>query len=265
MRPLIIGSIAALIVASAAAAQNAPRAWTTWSEKETQKVLNDSAWGQTQVETNTSEMTYSPTSGAGGGVNRAGTSNTTATMRGDQAERNQSRAQEGAYNRAVSVSYHIRFLSARPIREAIAQSASQKCISAFKGDELKVKQCREDLQSFVDRDFRDYIVVIVAFDADDQRLAGKTFQDLSSAVLATVKNTSYLERKDGQRIFPIDYRAPVEDGLGARFVFPRFVDGKPFLKNDSGNVRFYAEVGSTVKLNQRFKVPDMMYDGRLEY
>src|SRR5262249_32274637 len=117
-----------LVLAATATAQKPLKPWTTWSDKEAEKMLNDSPWGQTQVDTNTSEMTYSPTSGGAGGVTRAGTANTTATMRGEQAERNQNRSQEGAYNRAVSVSYHVRFLSARPIREAIAQSASQKCL-----------------------------------------------------------------------------------------------------------------------------------------
>jgi len=30
-------------------------------------------------------------------------------------------------------------------------------------------------------------------------------------------------------------------------------------------VRFYAEVGTSLKLNQRFKVADMIYQGKLEY
>lgn len=264
MGKVVIVPIAILLLAILVNAQNVAR-WSSWSEKETEKILNDSPWGQTQIETNTSEMTYSPTSGGSSGMGGRNTPNSAATMRGEQSTNNQNRSVEGAYNRAVSVAYHIRFLSARPIREAIAHSALQKCIADVKGDETKILKCRSELLSFVERDFRDYIVVTVAYEADDQRLAGKTFQDLSSAILATVKNTSYLERKDGKRIFPIDYRAPVEDGLGARFVFPRFVDGKAFLKEDSGDVRFYAEVGATVKLNQHFKVTNMMYAGKLEY
>ena len=81
----------------------------------------------------------------------------------------------------------------------------------------------------------------------------------------TLKNNTYLERNDGKRIFLLDYRAPVEDGIGARFVFPRIVDGRAFLNGESGDVRLYAEVGANVKLNLRFKVADMVYQGKLEY
>src|SRR4030095_555479 len=52
--------IFALVVG--AGAQKKMKPWTEWSEKEALKILNDSAWGQTQTDTNTAEMFYSPTS-----------------------------------------------------------------------------------------------------------------------------------------------------------------------------------------------------------
>lgn len=62
-----------------------------------------------------------------------------------------------------------------------------------------------------------------------------------------------------------DYRPPIADGMGAKFVFPRMVDGQPLVTPDSGYVRFYAELTKDLKLNMRFKVPEMMFDGQLEY
>src|SRR6267142_3769381 len=93
--------------------------WTVWSKTEAEKILNNSAWAQTQVDTNTSEMTYSPTTGSGSAQTSA-SPNTTTSIRGEQAERNRNRSAEGAYNQAVEIKYQIRFLSARPIREALA-------------------------------------------------------------------------------------------------------------------------------------------------
>jgi len=90
-------------------------------------------------------------------------------------------------------------------------------------------------------------------------------QEINSAVANTLKNNTYLERNDGKRLFLMDYRAPINDGLGAKFVFPRGVDGKPFITAEAGEVRFFAEVGARVKLNQRFKISDMIYEGRLEF
>jgi hypothetical protein len=49
------------------------------------------------------------------------------------------------------------------------------------------------------------------------------------------------------------YDAPIADGLGAKFIFPRMVDGEPFLKSNSGTVRFYAEFSNSFKLNMQTK------------
>ena len=71
-----------------------------------------------------------------------------------------------------------------------------------------------------------------------------------------------------KRIYLNEYVAPGKDGFGARFIFPRNFEGKPFLGADNGEVRFYSQfsVGSrALKLDRRFKLADMMYDGELEY
>ncbi|HKY44363.1 MAG TPA: hypothetical protein VJM50_14850 [Pyrinomonadaceae bacterium] len=58
---------------------------------------------------------------------------------------------------------------------------------------------------------------------------------------------------------------PGRDGFGARFIFPRIVDERPFLTAEAHAVRFYSEFGTAIKLNMRFKIADMMVDGKLEY
>jgi len=74
----------------------------------------------------------------------------------------------------------------------------------------------------------------------------------------------YLERKDGKKLFLMEYRPPTEDGMGAKFVFPRKFEGQPFLsENDS--VRFIAQLNEKMKLNTRYKLSDMLYEGKLEY
>jgi hypothetical protein len=83
--------------------------------------------------------------------------------------------------------------------------------------------------------------------------------------VGTLKNVTYLERKDGKRVFPIDYYPPISDGLGAKFVFPRMVEERPFLEPGSGTLRFYCELTPQIKLNVTFKLTEMMYEGRLEY
>ena len=54
------------------------------------------------------------------------------------------------------------------------------------------------LRPFVDRDFGDYIVVTISMDGDRKRM-GPVMQELIGGDQAVLKNTTYLERKDGKR------------------------------------------------------------------
>lgn len=229
--------------------------WTAWTRAEAEKILNDSPWGHTQTETDTSEMMYSPTTQAGLA------SGTRAGVVGGQTERqsiNSSRATQGALNQAISVNFHVRLLSAKPVRQALMRVIE---LTQKEQDERLLR----DLKAFVERDFNEYIVVAVAFDSTDGRYSGPALQAFGSATLGTLKNKTYLERKDGKRIFLMDYYTPINDGLGAKFIFPRVVDERNFLNAESGSFRFYSEVSNQIKLNVTFRMSELMYNGELEY
>jgi hypothetical protein len=121
------------------------------------------------------------------------------------------------------------------------------------------------LQAFVDRNFDKYIVVAVDVETNDKQLTAFATQTFVRATTESLKGTTYLERKDGKRLSLLDYRAPGTDGIGAKFVFQRAVDGHEFLTTETDNVRFVAEVNEKIKLNMKFKISDMMYGGKLEY
>jgi hypothetical protein len=254
MGKLILPILLMLTAVGVTLGQNT-RSWVGMSPQDAERVLSNSPWGQTQTDTDTSEMFYSPTKAGTGTV--AQSANGRASIN-DQTSINNSRADRGATNQAVSVNYRIRFLSAKPIREAISRLAMTE-------RHQPVEDFEGLMQPFVDRDFSQYIVVIVTFDSTDGRFSGPAFQAFSSSTADTLKNSTYLERKDGKRLYLMEFRAPQDDGLGAKYVFPRIVDGKPFLTADSGNVRFYSEVGGKIKLNVKYKVADMVRDGKLEY
>src|SRR5215204_6538987 len=133
--------------------------WPKWDKGKVQKMLNSSPWAQTQTDTNTSQMTYSPTTAAGSsavGASSASSSvGATNTGRGVQSDR----VDGGATNQAMSVNYHVRFLSAKPIRQAFARMIEIQ--------EKDSKSVKEQLGPFVERDFGDFIVVSVSFDASD--------------------------------------------------------------------------------------------------
>ncbi len=241
---LILVCLATLLLANVALAQK-QKPWTEWTKKDIEKTLNDSAWGQTQTEG--SESSSSDSSGA-----------ITQVAAPRAADRQLSRTGEtGEAKPSTVVKYHVRFLSAKPVRAAFARMVM---LSKQQPDDALAGQ----LQAFIDRDFADYIVVSVGIEVADQKMAPPLMRAFTNAAVEELKKTVYLERKDGKKLFLMDYRAPVEDGMGAKFVFPRTFEGQPFLSEDD-TVRFVAQLNDKMKLNTRYKLSDMLYEGKLEY
>jgi hypothetical protein len=247
-RVLCSGLVLALCAVSALAQKE--KTWTELTEKDVAKILNDSPWGQTQTEGE--GQAPSPSSAITAvSAPRRDTERVISSSDAGRMETGQPKADK-------TIRYRARFLSAKPVRAAFARYVLLKKGEA---DEALSTQ----LQGFVDRDFGQYVVVAVTAEAADPRVVGPTMQFLTSATAEALKEKVYLERKDGKRLMLADYRPPGPDGMGAKFVFMRTLEGQPFLTAQSDNVRFFAQLSEKTKLNVRYKVSDMMYDGKLEY
>ena len=229
-----------LLLTAVAIGQKKAKSWKEWSKTDAEKVLNNSAWGQLQVDTDLSEMFYTPT---------------TDSRRAPNAN---SRLEQGATNQETSVTFGIRFFSARPVRQAFIRmiQLQQKNLEA---------DVIERMNSFAELPSAGSIIIAVTVEGTDKRSLGKVMQVVNSAATGTLRNTTYLERNDGKRVFLEEYVPPGKDGFGARFIFPRIVDERLFLTPETHDVRFYSEFGTAIKLNMRFKIADMMVDGKLEY
>ena len=245
MRTVVSACLVGLMFVCVAVAQK-QKPWTEWTKKDVDKTLNDSAWGQTQSEGGASSSSPSSDSAI------------TQVAAPRASDRQLARQGESGETKAVNyVKYHVRFLSAKPVRAAFARMV---LLSKTEPDEALTTQ----LQGFVDRDFSEYIVVSVGVEVGDQKMAGPIMQAFSHANTDVLKENVYLERKDGKKLFLMEYRPPVEDGMGAKFIFKRALDGQPFL-SENDNVRFVAQLNEKMKLNTRYKLSDMLYDGKLEY
>ena len=244
MRTVISACLTVLMIAGLAVAQKKP--WTEWTRKDVDKTLNDSAWGQTQTE-----------GGSGGSPSSESAITQVAAQRSAERQLSNSRGESGETKPVPYVKYHVRFLSAKPVREAFAR---QVLLSRPEPDENLTNQ----LQNFINGNFADYIVVSVGVEVGDAKMAGPIMQAFSGATAEALKQNVYLERKDGKKIFLEEYRAPVQDGMGAKFIFKRVIDGQPFL-SENDNVRFVAQLNEKMKLNTRYKLSEMQYDGKLEY
>ena len=230
-----LSPVLVFICAISISAQWNKKPYTELSEKEARKLLNDSPWGQTRV--------YSYPSNAISDFSPA---------RPPGASSSESSSQ--------FLNIRIRFLSARPIRQAF----SQLILLKQKGGQA-LDPVSAQLNAFVTRDFPNDIVVSVDCDATalkNEYWSFKTMLDTKS--LADLKLKTYLSAK-GQRTFIESYQPPERDGFGARFIFPRTVNGNPSIPPDSDDIQFYSEFSEKYKLNMRFKTKDMMFDGKLEY
>jgi len=208
-----------------------------WTEKDALKLLNDSPWGRTLTFTSPLEQFRRPVTGAQGA--NAGTS---------------------LPPNALQLNFRIRFLSAKPIRQALARVIELKAKGAVK-DEVA-----EQLKQFATGDVAEIIVVAVSVDSQDTGSnVNQAMGLLMQGSTAKFKNNTFLEVKGGKRIFIQEYQPPRPDGFGARFIFQRFVDDKPFVVPESEEIHFVAPLSDNYRLDRRYKTKDMMYDGKLEY
>ena len=111
MRTVVSACLVVLMFACMAVAQK-QKPWTEWTRKDVEKTLNDSAWGQTQSEGgNSSSSSQSSETGA-----------VTQVLQGRAGDRAINRQGESGEAKPVNyVKYHVRFLSAKPVRAAFAR------------------------------------------------------------------------------------------------------------------------------------------------
>jgi len=259
MKKSFIFLVACLVMVTAASAQKQLKSWKEWNRKEAEKIFNDSPWSHTQTETASSQQADVNT-------------NFGDTRGREDAVRNVSTS--------TSVTLHVRFFSARPIRQAYVRMLQT---AATPPDATGV----ERMEAWASLPPDERIIVALAYTGDqraDARIAGA----LRRATTEDMKSSVFLERADGKRVSLAEYTAPSKDVFGARFIFPRTLEGQPFLSADAGTIHFHIEYvpkmpeasaapqtnarGATavpdsykLKVDAKFKVADMMYGGAIEY
>jgi hypothetical protein len=233
-RTFFTGLVCVLLSGLVFAQQTKP--WNDWSRKDADKMLNDSAWGQTLKKGETPPDMSNRSGGSG----------------------SQGSGVQGPAPLPSVVYFRVRLITAKPIREGFA---SKLLLS----QPNPTDEVRRELQTIIDNGFGDFIVVAVNVDGQNPQTAGMAFQELVRLKAATLADKVYLERKDGKRLPLIDYKPPIADNMGGKFVFARSLDGVPFLAPDTDSVRFVLDMSGNLKLNVKFKVSSMMYGDKLEY
>lgn len=175
----------------------ATKPYQKWSAQECRTLLHDSPWSQTytlqkpvlkELNRNLGEM------------------------------KSLSDNQEGVIT--PSITYHVSFRSATPVREAFARQA-QLDAHYDKLDDAQKKALDAKLSSFLAVTFPDKIVVHVSYSSNVTDLDRQLAFFWQSQTLDTLKGTVFLSGPDGERVEPSEYWV----GGGARrefeFAFPR--------------------------------------------
>ncbi len=235
MKNILFIGLICVFLGSSVFSQEA-KSWDDWSKKDSDKVLNNSAWAQSQMK---GEAPIDMRVRNGGSQN---------PQLGDP----------GPVKVPSEVYLRVRFITAKPIREGFASKIWQS--EPEPNAELKVQ-----LQNIIDNGFGDFIVVAVNVEGQDPQTVRQTLQGLMKLKTTDLADKVYLERNDKKRLPLIEYKTPVADNMGGKFIFARTVDGSPYLTPENDSVRFVINLSGNLKLNMKFDVSKMMYGDRLEY
>jgi len=227
--------ICILIAAASAAAQdfwNQP--FETWTRRQVASVISDSPWAQTQ--------TFSV---ALGGAD--------AGLRGEKE---------------LFTKFTVRFFSARPVREAYVRL--MQLVNNYDG---MAPAQRQEFDTRFNRalnlDVSDRIILALEFASNNPTAMREMTQFFQNVRTDSIRQDVYLINQHGGRVQLKEYFPPSPDGTGAKFVFPRSLDGKPVIAAGDKEVRFEfyvpTEGGQKQKLLITFKVAKMNYHGELNY
>lgn len=162
----------------------------------------------------------------------------------------------------ATVFFRVRWFSARPVRMAMARQALAL------NPQLKVEQLSDFALSPSEQ-----VIVAVVLDGNDAAL--RSIRGYQSALqrldTETVLPLVTLQTKADKEIHPVAYQPPdPERQSSAKFVFPRaLADGRPLLEpaDKEARFRFTFEAGRNdkVRIDAKFKLEDMLFQGELEY
>jgi len=226
---IVFGMILALM-GGLSASKISEEPFFSWSQDKAVEVLNASPWAK--------QETFTQIVG-GQGSGRSG--------------------EKEIYN-----TFYVRFLSARPIREAYAR-IQQIYYGYDDMDQQEKAQFEKDQQPNIEMTSPDWIVVSVAFRSNDPNEESDVRRWFQSETVRTLKTKAFLSTPTCSQVEVSAYFPPREESVGAKFVFPRVVDGIPVVTEDCDAVTFeLLDVpGANPNLQATFSVKSMTVDGEI--
>jgi hypothetical protein len=160
--------------------------------------------------------------------------------------------------------YTVRFFTALPVRQGYVRMFQ----IMNKYDELSKDEQKAFDQKFAPalRDFDKEVMINMDFASNDPNARMEVDRRLKQITADQLKQSAFLITDSHGRVEITQYHPPSPDGTGAKFVFPRKVDGKEVIQESDKEVKFELWVpGTGHKVFHVWKVKDMKYDGKLVY
>ncbi len=232
MQSMFAGILAFLMWFPAAGGSPEEQSVQKWSQSKAVEVLNSSPWARHETFTRV-------IAGVGSGVSG---------------------------EKEIFDTFYVRFLSAKPIREAFARIQQLR----YGYDKMSAEEkLRFDklIQPGLDLDVDRWIVVAVSFRSNDPNEESSTRRFFQKETAETLRNKAFLSTERFPQVPIAAYFPPREEGVGAKFIFPRTLDGVPVLTGTAKKIAFeLLDVpGATPRLRASFTVKDMMVNGRLVF
>jgi hypothetical protein len=161
----------------------------------------------------------------------------------------------------IYYSYTVRLFSAFPVRAGYVRMFQLM----NKYDDLSREEKAAFDQKFAPalRDFPDQIIVNLDFETNDRQASMEVDRRLKQLTTDQIKQSVFLISDSLGRVEVLQYFPPSPDGTGAKFSFPREVDGKPVVQETDKELKFELYVpGTGHKVYQVWKVKDLSYDGK---
>ncbi len=224
---LVLGLIFSFAAADVASTLQRP--FQEWTLEEAIQVLNDSPWARQVTLTEVIDE-------VGSGV------------RGEKE---------------ILKTFYVRLLSAPPVRQALAR-VEQINHGFDQMSGLEREEFLESLRPGLEMPMRRFIVVTVSFRSNDSEQENEIQRYFQTQTADTLANQVYLSSSRVARLRLRGYFAPAGDGLGARFVFPRYLDGRPVFAGSSDTLLFQMELPDLdTPVNVAFPLANMQVDGEL--
>jgi hypothetical protein len=160
--------------------------------------------------------------------------------------------------------FYVRFLSARPVREAYARIQQiQRGYDKMPDDDKKRFDGAQ--QRNLEMDTTRWIVVSVSFRSNDPNEESSVRRFFQSETVNTLKTKAFLSTPSCPQVELSAYFPQREESVGAKFVFPREVNGAPVITKECPNItlELLDITGAKSRLRAIFAVEPMIVDGKV--